>query len=279
MVARYDLVEDPQIKEWLLLARRGTAYFSRQLAQLTDEDMSGPSLLPGWSRGHVVAHIGYNARHLAHLLEGVRRGETQVKAANHVDVHEVDYGATLPDAALRNLHAHAAVHLNVEWRDLPADKWETSLDWEGQRPLHVADTVWERAFEVWVHAVDLNVGARFEDLPPQLLDRLFHNVMDDWVDGSDEANEQLQLLLQPTEREDIYRLTCPTEMLAAATERGAIPQRTLTLEGTLAALTRWGLGRGTAGIMTSEGSVPGLRPWKQHETTCPFLSLASLVKV
>ncbi len=230
MVARYDLVEDPQIKESLLLARRGTAYFSRQLAQLTAEDMSGPSMLAGWSRGHVVAHVGYNARYLARLLEDVRRGGTEVKAANHDDAHHIDYGATLPDAALRNLYAHAAVHLNVEWRDLPADKWETSLEREGQRPLHVADTVWGRAFEVWVHAVDLNAGARFEDLPPQLLDRLFRTVLDDWDDRSDDANEKPQLLLQPTDRQDIYRLTCPMEKLSAVAERGANPQRTLTLE-------------------------------------------------
>lgn len=278
MVARYDLVEDPLITESLLLARRGTAYFSRQLAQLTAEDMSGPSLLAGWSRGHVVAHVGYNARYLAHLLEEVRRGETQVKPTNHDDAHDIDYGATLPDAALRNLHAHAAVHLNVEWRDLPADKWETSLEREGQRPLHVADTVWGRAFEVWVHAADLNTGARFEDLPPQLLDRLFRNVMDDWDDRSDEANEQPQLLLQATERDDIYRLTLPAEKLAAVFERGAIPRRTLTVEGTLAALTRWGLGRGTMDIMNPAGSVPGLRPRKHQEKTCPFLPLAALIK-
>lgn len=277
MVARYDLVEDPQIKESLLLARRGTAYFSRQLAQLTAEDMSGPSLLPGWSRGHVVAHGGYNARYLAHLLEEVRRGGTQAKAADDDDAHDIDYGATLPDAALRNLHAHAAVHLNVEWRDLPADTWETALDWEGQRKLRVADTVWGRAFEVWIHAVDLNIGARFEDLPPQLLDRLFRNIMDDWNERSDEANEQRQLLLQPTERDDIYRLTCPAEKLTAVFERGAIPHGTLTMEGTLAALTRWGLGRGTTDIMNPAGSVPGLRPRKHHEKTCPFLPLASVV--
>lgn len=278
MVARYDLVKDPQIAELLLLARRGTAYFSRKLAQLTAGDMSGPSLLPGWSRGHVVAHVGYNGRYLARFLEGVRRGETQVTAMNHDDAQDIDYGATLPDAALRNLHAHAAVHLNVEWRDLPVEKWETALSSEGQRTLHVADTVWGRVCEVWVHAVDLNIGARFEDFPPQLLDHLLRNVMDDGDGRSDAANEQPQLLLQPTEPEDIYHLTCPGEKLAAVTEGGAIPPRTLALEGTLAALTRWGLGRGTAGIMNPVGSVPGLRPPKHHENTCLFLSLASVVK-
>ncbi len=30
-------------------------------ARLTDEDLRAPSLLPGWTRGHVLAHVARNA--------------------------------------------------------------------------------------------------------------------------------------------------------------------------------------------------------------------------
>ena len=36
--------------------------------------------------------------------------------------HEIDFGATLSPIALRHLFDHSAVHLNVEWRDLPAGR-------------------------------------------------------------------------------------------------------------------------------------------------------------
>ena len=37
-------------------------------AALSDEQLRGPSLLPGWSRGHVLSHIARNADGLSNLL-------------------------------------------------------------------------------------------------------------------------------------------------------------------------------------------------------------------
>jgi len=79
-----------------------------------------PSRVPGWSRAHVVAHVGYHARALARLIEGAAAGvPVAMYDGPSQQAHEVEFGATLPVEALRNLVAHAAVHLNVEWRDLP----------------------------------------------------------------------------------------------------------------------------------------------------------------
>ncbi len=64
MVARTDLATDPGLVEELLQARKGTAFFARKLNELTDAELDGGSLLPGWSRRHIVAHIGCNARAL-----------------------------------------------------------------------------------------------------------------------------------------------------------------------------------------------------------------------
>lgn len=177
MVARQDQVTDPHITEALLMARRGTAYFSRYLGQLSAEDMRGPSLIPQWDRAHVVAHVGYHARQLAHVIEKVRTGLPSTEP-DLPQAHNVDYGASLPDSALRNLHMHAAVHLNVEWRDLPGEKWETLLAQGAGQPSHLVETVWQRAQEVWLHAIDLNNGARYEDFPPRLLERLFQEALD-----------------------------------------------------------------------------------------------------
>src|SRR5690349_6262463 len=42
----------------------------RTVDGLSDDDLAGPSLLPGWSRAHVVAHLALNAE----ALDGVVRG-------------------------------------------------------------------------------------------------------------------------------------------------------------------------------------------------------------
>ena len=118
MAARTDLVTDPAVIEGLLLARRGQAYYSRALSRLSDADFDGPSLLAGWDRRHLIAHVGLNARALTRLVEWAATGvETPMYASATQRAEEIDFSATLPVQALRNLSDHAAIHLTVEWRD------------------------------------------------------------------------------------------------------------------------------------------------------------------
>ncbi|MGF0116754.1 maleylpyruvate isomerase N-terminal domain-containing protein [Promicromonospora sp. Marseille-Q5078] len=172
MVARTDLVTDPQILEDLLLARRGTAFFSRTLRELRDAELSGASRVPGWSRAHVVAHVGYHARALARIVEGVRTGRSlPMDDSDQERDEEVELGSTLPGVALRNLHSHAAVHLNVEWRDLEAERWSHLIALDGGHVVPVSETPRLRAREVWLGAVDLGAGASMDDLPDGVMDR------------------------------------------------------------------------------------------------------------
>ncbi|MDQ0120836.1 uncharacterized protein (TIGR03083 family) [Pseudarthrobacter defluvii] len=79
--------------------------------------------------------------------------------------HEIDFGATLSPIALRNLYDHSAVHLNAEWPDLPADSWHYKVQTVQGRVVPAEETVWMRTREVRVHAVDLDNGASFDDIP------------------------------------------------------------------------------------------------------------------
>lgn len=164
MVARTDLVTDPQVAADLLLARRGTAFFSRTLAGVDDGDLAGPSAVPGWTRAHVVAHVGYQARAVAQALEELRLEGAVPEEVWTASPDDVAFGATLPGVALRHLHAHAAVHLSVEWRDLPPARWVEEVEVGGVR-LPVTGTPLLRARTVWWAAVDLAAGARPQDVP------------------------------------------------------------------------------------------------------------------
>lgn len=169
--ARYDAPGAPARE--LSWARRGTAYFARLLNGLDATALDGPSKVHGWSRRHLVAHVSYNARAFAQMAGAIRAGQPAPLYSSVEDREaEISRGATLPDRALRHLFQHSEVHLNVEWRDLSNIDWEASgTDLSGQ-PLPVRSTPWMRARELWVHALDLNAGARVRDMPADFVEAL-----------------------------------------------------------------------------------------------------------
>ena len=65
---------DLELSERLLIARRGTAFFAQRLAELTDDELDGDTLLDGWTRKHLLAHVGYNAAALCRLLDWAATG-------------------------------------------------------------------------------------------------------------------------------------------------------------------------------------------------------------
>ncbi|MEO3854239.1 maleylpyruvate isomerase family mycothiol-dependent enzyme [Acrocarpospora sp. B8E8] len=182
MGARVDRTSDPAILANLLLARRGTAYFLRKLRELPDGEFGGDSLLAGWTRSHVIAHVGYNARALSRLVNWAATGvQTPMYASPADRDHEIEFGATLSPNALRNLAEHSAVHLNVEWRDLAPSRWSQQVRTIRGRAVPATETAWMRAREVWLHAIDLDNGGRFEELPEEFLRRLLDDVTASWA--------------------------------------------------------------------------------------------------
>lgn len=247
MPARTDRTTDPALRAQLLLARRGQAFFSRALNELRNDELDAPSLVPGWTRRHVAAHVGLNARALTHLTEWAATGvETPMYASPTERDEEIAFAATLPARALRNLSAHAAVHLDVEWRDLEPDAWEAQVRTAQGRVVPARETVWMRTREVWVHAVDLDHGASFRQFPPELVDALLADVMRVWRSRS--AGEVPALALEPVDRPGGP---------APASETGGSPLR---LRGRAADLAQWATGRGGRGVTRDDGSPPPSPP-------------------
>ncbi len=147
--ARYDAPEAPS--ETLLLARRGTAYFARVLNGLTDDELMVAE------RAGAVAETGYHARGLAEALARLRTGQPPDPPRAAKDA------ASLPARALRGLFQHSAVHLDVEWRDLPGAFWDVRVPYFAveafQTPLLRAEFVWRAAVQI---------GGRSRDLPAEL---------------------------------------------------------------------------------------------------------------
>jgi maleylpyruvate isomerase len=68
---------------------------------LSDAQAREPSLLPGWSRGHVLTHIARNADGLRNLLIWARTGaETPMYASAESRSADIEAGAGRPAAEL-----------------------------------------------------------------------------------------------------------------------------------------------------------------------------------
>jgi maleylpyruvate isomerase len=238
MVARHDQTQDPALLDALLQARRGTAFFARKLNELSDADLDGASLLPGWTRRHVVSHVGYNARAIARLIEWAATGtETPMYASPEARNYEIDFGSTLSPIALRHLFDHSAVHLNVEWRDLPADAWHHKVKTAQGRIVPAEETVWMRTREVWMHAVDLDNGATFSDIPAPVLERLLKDITGAWH----------------TRGTDTGLLVKVTGTSLALGDSGAADPTVIT--GPLPAVVEWAAGRGSRGVTATGPAV------------------------
>lgn len=161
MPARHDLADDPAVIRLLALTRLGTSVFSRELAALGDAELAEPSRMPLSSRREIVAFVGLQARMLAERVAVVRGHAAEPHDAHEPQEYELDFTASLPAQALRNLYLHSFIHLDVEWRDLPAGRW----------PLAV-DTVELRCRSIWRAAVALDGDTGYADMPEAVLEVL-----------------------------------------------------------------------------------------------------------
>jgi maleylpyruvate isomerase len=239
MPAGKDDVSDPALAADLLLVRRGQRYFSQQLTALADDELDADSLLPGWSRRTVAAHVGLNAQALMHLVEWARTDvETPMYASQEQRDRDIAITAAWPVAAIRRLNEQAAVDLHRAWRDVPRPAWRHEVRTAQGRLVPASETVWMRTREVWLHAVDLRNGGEIAGFPAELLDRLLGDLVRTWCRRADDSGDNLEL--HPLDRSRTWRLF---------DDRPA----SSVIVGTAAQLVAWGTGRDHRAAAAADG--------------------------
>ncbi len=140
---------------------------------LTDESVGGPSLLPGWTRGHVLTHLARNADGAVNLLTwartGVRTPQYESMAQRAVDIEAGagrDWATQLDDLSRACERFAAAVD------ETPAQAWTTVVQWASGREAPAAEVTWHRLREVEIHHVDLDAGYVPVDWPQAFVLRL-----------------------------------------------------------------------------------------------------------
>jgi maleylpyruvate isomerase len=128
--------------------------------RLTPEQLAGPSLLPGWTRGHVLTHLARNADGLTNLATWARTGVvTLMYGPGNPRDADIEAGAGRPlHVQLADLSA-ASARLEHELRTLPPAAWGTKIRLRPERPeIPALQLPRLRLRELYVHHVDLDAG-------------------------------------------------------------------------------------------------------------------------
>ena len=147
----------------------GTELFLGTVDRLTDDQLSAPTALRGWTRRHVIAHVHGNAEALRRLVGWAATGvENRMYAGPAQRDAEIRATAVLPADELRaRVHRSSRV-LAADMDALPEEAWHATVITAQGRTVPASEIAWMRAREVAVHAVDLGHDVGFADLPDDL---------------------------------------------------------------------------------------------------------------
>ncbi|MFI2609969.1 maleylpyruvate isomerase family mycothiol-dependent enzyme [Kitasatospora sp. NPDC018619] len=243
---------DPQSTAARHLAQveESTRHLLHTVAELAPESLAEPSALPGWTRGHVLAHLARNADSLVNLLEGARTGtDIPQYASDEAREQGIERDAPRPLevqlADLRDSHARfvaAAAQLGPE-------SWAATVRHRFGYTFPAFDIPAKRVVELEFHHVDLAAGYTPAHWPQEFAVARFRAIA---AGLAGEASLPAVELVS----ED----TADRAVIGAPAAAGAGPA--LTVEGPVRALTAWLSGRSTGdGLRHAPGTaLPQLPP-------------------
>ncbi|NUP44900.1 MAG: maleylpyruvate isomerase family mycothiol-dependent enzyme [Streptomyces sp.] len=225
--------------------RGATDRLMTSVSRLDETAVTEPSLLPGWTRGHVLAHLARNADALVNLLTWARTGEpTPMYASEDARDREIE------DAATRLLPIHlddlrtSAFRFNAAAAALPANRRPFEVTMRRGVVEQAGRLPFRRLAEVELHHVDLGVGYTLADLPAAFVE------------------QELDFL---TEERFAGRVDVPALRLVSG-DGGRVRYtggegEPLTVEGSPAALLGWLSGRTDgADLSCPDAPLPSLPP-------------------
>ncbi|MGD9995293.1 MAG: maleylpyruvate isomerase N-terminal domain-containing protein [Ilumatobacteraceae bacterium] len=135
------------------------------LDDLSDADARRPSLLPGWSVGHVVTHLARNADSFVVVFAGAERGEVvpqypSAEARNS----DIEAGASRPAHELVDDLRRAIWRLESAWASASLVAWEGFGQGFAGR-IATRDVPFRRWGETVVHHADLGLEYTPADWP------------------------------------------------------------------------------------------------------------------
>ncbi len=133
---------------------------------IPEADLREPSLLPGWTRAHVLSHLARNADALRNLLVGARSGQERLAYAS-AEARESDIknGTYLTPNELMADLADSAMAFRTVSRQLPDGAWQFPVRILDSEPSPASELLTRRLVEVELHHCDLGTGYSASDWP------------------------------------------------------------------------------------------------------------------
>lgn len=217
-----------------------TRILTRGVDALSDAELAEPSLLPGWTRAHVVAHLALNAEGLAGVLRAAAGGGVAPMYASQEqrDGDIETLGATSP-TQLRDRFLASCTAFQDALDHLPAEAWTGSFDrTPGGQRLPLAEVPAMRRREVEIHHADLDHAYRPADWPEEFVDTVFNRVVHDREAGAS------------------MMLRTPDGDVPLGDGTGPV------VSGSRVDLAWWLLGRGKGEGLTADPALPTLGAWR-----------------
>lgn len=213
----------------------------RTVDALDADALALPSVLPGWSRAQVVAHLTLNAEALTGVLEGVRAGTTTpMYASQQRRDADIDALAATGFTELRERFLGSFQPFEQAVVAMPGSAWEGTFPRVPGGPEFArADIGDMRHREIEVHHADLDAGYSPDDWPAAFAETLLRRL------AAHRAAEGHAFTLEATD-------------LGLALPLGSDD---LTLTGPVGRLAWWLAGRSGEGLVATGGDLPELGPW------------------
>jgi maleylpyruvate isomerase len=141
---------------------------TRTVDGLQGDDWRAPSLLPGWRRAHVVAHLALNAEGMSTALRGVVAGEpAPMYASDERRDADIDDLADADPGEIRDRLLGGTTVLHDAFAALTDAAWGCRIErTPGGRSMRVTSLPSMRLREVEIHHVDLGTDYRTHDWSP-----------------------------------------------------------------------------------------------------------------
>jgi maleylpyruvate isomerase len=231
---------DPEVPtEAIACWKKAEAHLGTAIGRLVEEDYDGPSLLPGWNRRHVLAHLARNADAMVNLLTWARTGvETPAYPSDEARDAGIAETANLEPEQLEADVLGGIARLNAAVKAMPPHGWAAQLRARQGHAISAVDVIWMRCREAYVHSVDLNSGVLFSDIPDEVLAGVVDDVFRTW------------------ERTD----TAPDVVVFAGDREWGTGS--VAVSGALPDVAAWLSGRSPGEGLRADGELPKLPTWK-----------------
>jgi maleylpyruvate isomerase len=161
---------DDEVRRSMARIGEATDRLLASAAALSDADVRERSLLPGWTRGHVLTHVARNGDGLGNLLRWARTGvKTPMYASREARRADIEAGAGRPAADLAADVQASAIAFAAGAASLADEAWAARVQMLAGPPMPARGALDWRLREVEIHHVDLGTGYRPGDWPAEFV--------------------------------------------------------------------------------------------------------------